>query len=92
MGVRYAPITVRSNWGYFDQIAGRDAREGDEVEVEWPDHTESRHRIKLETTSHDGARPGDVIRTVRAYIEAAYKGIPTKVFLGQPGVRVRPID
>ncbi len=89
----FCAITVRSDWGYFDYVAmvGRDLKDGEEVEVRWPDGIETRERVRLDRTMAQSARPGDEIPTVRAYVDAKYRGVATRVYLRQPGVAVRPI-
>ena len=32
-------ITVRSDWGYFDELAGKDLKDGERLRVRWPDQS-----------------------------------------------------
>ena len=84
-------ITVRSNWGYFDHLEGRDLEEHDSIIVRWPDETEEPLQVKIERIHERGALmngDGDIL-TTRAYTVKPVHGLPTKVYLaGLPARRL----
>jgi len=73
-------IEVRSNWGYFDALEGRDLRPGECLRIEWPDGSTTEETIGVEDHGYESSREGH-ISSMKAYVKVLVRGAPAKVWL-----------
>lgn len=66
-------VSTRSNWGWWDDLEGRDLAHGDEIEVLWPDGSRTTQRVRVIEGSRDIGREG-VVPDHRAFIDVIIRG------------------
>lgn len=84
------PITMRSDWGYFDQLEGVDLVDGELLHIEWPDGSTSEHRIEVTDSGYESVKEGH-IPNKRACIIVEVRGIPARVDLRAARVKAKRI-
>lgn len=77
------PITVRSNWGYYDQLDGKDLEQNERLRIQFPDGHISEHRTLLDRHVSEGRDP---IGISLAFINVLYFGAECQVYLRQAGI------
>ncbi len=81
-------VTVRSNWGYFDELDGRDLKEGERLRLHWPDGTTTNAAVTLVKTREPGSDMGHPIEIPhhQAFVVVKHRGAETYVWLRSTGV------
>ena len=76
-------VTIRSNWGYFDELDGRDLADGEGLRLKWPDGTITVAKVILVKTSEPGSDMGHPIDIPlhRAFIGVNYRGAIAQIRL-----------
>lgn len=77
------PIRVHSDWGWWDQLAGRTLHDGERLRICWPDGSETVETIAIDRGTrtvgdmgHDYEAPIE-----RAFVKAQHRGREVTVYL-----------
>jgi hypothetical protein len=86
--------TVRSDWGYWDQLDDRDLRDGEPVRARWPDGTVTGETIRIEKRDQPYQDHGHAttIPDHRAYIETAFRGAVVRVYVRGSGLKLERLE
>lgn len=75
-------VVTRSDWGYYDCLDGKDLKDGEHVQVHWPDGTKTELRVEIER--HDRVGLGGMDEgygVTRAYVTVSFRGVAARVRL-----------
>ena len=88
----FQPVTQKSNWGYWDELDGKVLRDGETVEVQYPDGTIERGTVTTKdhvSTISDMGAPC-AIHDTSAFIRFEHHGAEVK--LGLRGMMARRVQ
>jgi hypothetical protein len=76
-------VTVRSNWGYWDELDGEILKNGERVNVRWPDGSETQETVRVEKTSFQSEDHGHRcdIPVHKAYVDVNVRGVAASIRL-----------
>lgn len=84
---KFKPITVLSNWCYYDQLDGVDLEHGEGLEILWADGKIEAHCIRVQEHETTGR---DAVRIKEAFIDVNYRGSEIAVQLNKAtGMKAR---
>ena len=86
-------VLVKSNWGWWDQLDGETLRDGDLLEVTWPDGATTTETVVTRTTYEMVGDHGHDERTprVEAFVAIRHRGAEGVVRLVAAGVSCRRV-
>ena len=77
------PVVQITSYGQWDQLHGVTLREGEMLNIQWPDGLATRHVCHIEKLRGDGI---DKVTYEQAYITDGLYGASCRVYLHQPGL------
>ncbi len=82
-GCAVSPLTVRSDWGYWDALDGADLQEGELCFFNWPDNTETAEIVRIECRSFTYSDQGHTCQgpDCRAFVSRVTLGTEVKIYL-----------
>ncbi len=81
-------VEIYSNWCYYDQLDGKNLKDGEKLKVRWPDGQETQENVILKKTSQtvsDMGHPYDV-PIHQAYVAVTVHGAECLVRLTADGI------
>ena len=75
----FQKIKLLSNWGSCDSIDGEALKDGEQIEVKWPNGDVGSYIISDESRTYNCGHPGDTATDIKSYIEINHKGFESKI-------------
>jgi len=87
----FKPVTLLSNWGYWDQLDGTALRDAELIEVQYPDGTIEQGLVEVDRTPITVGDMGSGYRTESCSAFITYDLHGARVRLGLRGMMARRV-